>query len=324
MQYRRLGRTNLNVSLLSFGTGGPSGIGHSTDLTEKEQDALIHRCLDLGINLFDTSTRYGQGEEILGSALNNVPRDSYLLSTKWSHAKEWSPRGVGGKDGPVCKDPEALVTGVEKSLQRLQTDFIDIMQFHGLRREQYHEVVERFGPVMRRLQQQGKIRFIGFSERYIADPAHETAALALKTNPDFWDALMLKYGILNQYATREVLPLAVEHDVGILNMATVRIKLPRPDLLEGLIADWKQRGLVDAGSLETRDPLAWLIHDDVTSIVSAGYKFAADHPAISTVLTGTSNLAHLEENVKAMEQPSLPAADKMRLEELFGEIAEYA
>ena len=66
------------------------------------------------------------------------------------------------------------------------------------------------------------------------------------------------------------------------------------------------------------------MHNDVESVVAAGYKFAADHPAIATVLTGTSNLNHLEQNVRALERPSLDAADSQRLVDLFSHIVEYA
>jgi predicted aldo/keto reductase-like oxidoreductase len=177
---------------------------------------------------------------------------------------------------------------------------------------------------MSRLREQGKLRFIGLSERYREDPRHEAAVLALKTDPGLWDVVMLKYGILNQYAAKEALPLAVEHGVGILNMAPVRYKLPRPKLLEELIADWKRRGLVPADSLPSIDPLGWLVHGDVDSVITAGYKFAADHPAISTVITGTAIIEHLEDNAAALEEPSLEEGDKRRLIELFAEIAEYA
>ena len=134
---------------------------------------------------------------------------------------------------------------------------------------------------------------------------------------------MLKYGILNQYAAKETLPLAMKHNVGILNMASVRIKLANPKLLEELIAEWKGKGYIPQDSLPERNPLDWLIRDEVDSVASAAYKFAADHPAISTVITGTSNIGHLEKNVAALENPFLPEPDGRRLIELFGEIAEY-
>ncbi len=292
-------------------------------MPRSEQAGLIHRCLDLGINLFDTASAYGRSEEILGFALDGVPRDRYILSTKWAHAPAW-PQSGSDDDGTIETDPQALVRSVENSLRLLGTDYLDILLLHGLRTDQYDEVVRCFTPELRRLQQAGKVRFIGFSERFIADPRHQTAVHGLRNHPDLWDVVMLKYGILNQYAAKEALPLAQQQGVGVLNMAAVRIKLPSPDQLEALIQEWKQRDLVPEDSLPRRDPLGWLVHDDVQSVIDAGYRFAADHPAVGSVLTGTANSAHLEQNAASIEGLSLPRSDKVRLMELLGEIAEYA
>lgn len=313
MHYRTLGRTGLKVSLVSYGSGGPSKLGQNTGLSSSEQDGLVRHCLDLGINLFDSSEAYGDSEQILGRALSGVPRDSYILATKWKYDD-----GAKG-----LRDPDTLEASLENSLRRLETDCIDIMQFHVLHSKHYFEVVERYVPLLKRFQEQGKIRFIGFSERFMVEPDHKAAVLALRSHPEIWDTIMLKYGILNQYAAKEALPLALEHNVGIINMAAVRVKLPRPQLLREQIAEWKQQGVIPSDSLPDEDPLGWLIHDGVDSVISAGYKFAADHPAISTVLTGTSSVHHLEDNVKALEYPTLPEADKQRLREVFGKIAVY-
>ena len=313
MHYRTLGRTGLKVSLMSFGTGGPSNLGQSTGLSSDGQKALLRRCLDLGINIFDTSAAYSDSEAILGSSLEGVPRDSYILATKWVH-----------KDGEELREPQELTRSVEKSLRALRTDYIDVMQFHGVVPSHYHEVVERLYPEMGRLREQGKIRHVGLSEQFTQDPEHRIGVVALRSHPELWDTIMLKYGILNQVAAAEVLPLALEHGVGIINMAAVRIKLPDPALLEELVREWKQKGWVPADGLPDEDPLGWLVHDDVESVVSAGYRFAAEPPAISTVLTGTSSIDHLEQNVAALENPDLPESDSRRLKELFGKVAQYA
>ena len=91
MHYRTLGRTGLKVSLLSQGTGGPSQFGQNRGLLQAEQDRLIRRCLDLGINLFDTHESYGDSEAILGRALDGVPRDDYILVTKWAYPTRRRP-----------------------------------------------------------------------------------------------------------------------------------------------------------------------------------------------------------------------------------------
>ena len=317
MEYRTLGRTGLNVSLLSYGTGGYSILGQTAGLTHKQQDALIARALDGGINLFDTSPQYRQSEDILGRTLAGVARDSYVMVTKWNHDL-WGQ----GLDPTLVDDPDTAIASVEQSLKSLRTDYVDVLLVHGLQIGQYTETVERFYPAMRWLREQGKCRFIGLSERFPADPKNEATTLALRSHPELWDVTMLKYGILNQYAAREALPLVAEHNVGVLNMAAVRRNLTQRDRLEALIADWKARGLIAEDSVPDEDPLGWLVGGDVASVTSAGYKFAAEHPAVSTVLTGTSSIEHLDDNLAAMETPRLPAADSERLAELFGALAE--
>ena len=151
-----------------------------------------------------------------------MPRDSYHLVTKWSYHS----------NGGIGRDAAAFEASVERSLKRLQTDYVDVMMIHGILVSEYESVVERFIPTIERLQEQGKVRFKGFSTRYIADPAQEIAPFALRSHPDLWDVVMLKYGILNQIMAKEALLLASEYGIGVLNMASVRIKLPVPALLE--------------------------------------------------------------------------------------------
>ena len=192
MEYRRLGRTGMEVSLASFGTGGPSQFGQNRGLEQRQQTALVRRCLELGVNLFDTHEGYGESERILGEALRGVPRDAYHLVTKWSYHS----------GGSVGRDAAAFADSVERSLRRLDTDYVDVMMIHGILAAEYDSVVERFMPTLERLQAQGKVQFKGFSTRYIADPAQEILPVALRAHPALWDVVMLKYGILNQIAAK--------------------------------------------------------------------------------------------------------------------------
>jgi L-galactose dehydrogenase len=266
----------------------------------------------MGINFIDTAAGYGESEAILGRALRDVPHGACWVATKFSPM-----------DGDRVKaDPTELQRSLERSLQRLGRDAVDVFQLHGVTPGAYREVVDRFYPEMQRAREAGKVRFLGISERFFADPAHEMLPMALAE--DLFDTIMVKYGILNQAAAREVLPMAAERNAGVLNMASVRVKLTDPAQLEALIAGWKAAGRIPAGALPEHDPLGFLVHGDVDSVVSAGYRFAAEPLAISTVLTGTANIEHLECNMAALLGPPLPEPDGARLRLLFVDLAEAA
>ena len=311
MLHRTLGKSGIPVSIASYGGGGPSQFGKAAGLSSKQRRDLIARALDLGINMFDTAANYGDSEEQLGQALNGAPSDSFLIATKWT----WKTR-----DGNL-PHTDSVVSSVERSLRRFNTDVIDIMQIHGIRPENYFELTERYVPALQNLKEQGKVRLIGFSEMMTDDSKHTVPQTALEEHPDVWDTIMLKYGILNQYAAKEILPLAQKHGVAILNMAPVRFTLTRQHEYEQLLQNWRKEGEIDVDHPKLRDGLDWLITEDAPSIIAAGYKFAADHPGISTVITGTSNIKHLEENVTALENPTLSDEHMELLKQLLGNSA---
>ena len=310
MKYRTLGRTNLCVSLVSLGTGGPSRIGQRTHADESVSHRVVQRALDLGINLIDTAADYSDSESILGRALANGPRDRYLLATKFNPDPEENDQIIS---------PAQLVESCERSLRRLRVEHLDIYQFHGLVPSNYQQAVERLFPTMERLRDRGRIRFIGVTEYFYRDPDHQMLHRALES--DLWDTIMVKYGILNLAAEWEVLPLAQQRNVGVMNMSPVRVKLSRPTELEQTIARWKQAGLLAADAVPDRNPLGFLVHGKTSSVIAAGYKFGSGHPAIATVLVGTGNVAHLEENVETILGPPLSAEDQQRIRDLFGSFA---
>jgi len=311
MKFRTLGRTELQISVVSLGTGGPSRIGQSTHANEAESHRVVQRALDLGVNLIDTAADYSDSEAILGRSLADVSRDRYFIATKFNPA-------------PMANDevisPEQLIESCERSLRRLRVDYLDIYQFHGLVPANYRRAVERLFPTMEKLQEQGKIRFIGATEYFFRDPDHQMLRQALAD--DIWDTIMVKYGILNLSAEWEVLPLARKRNVGVLNMSAVRVKLTRPAELEKTMARWKQAGLIPEDALPERDPLGFLVHDEVQSVMAAGYKIGIGHEAISTLLIGTGNVAHLEENIETILGSPLPEEDASQIRAIFGKLAE--
>src|SRR3954466_7827219 len=122
MQYRTLGRTGVKVSVVGLGTGGQSRLGQMTHKDAAESARVVRRALELGINLIDTAPNYAGTEAFLGEVLQEVPRSEYLLATK----AEMSPR-----DGQV-RTPQEVAASIERSLQRLGTDYLDLFQFHNV------------------------------------------------------------------------------------------------------------------------------------------------------------------------------------------------
>src|SRR5688500_11910062 len=147
MEYVTLGTTGLRVSVLGLGGGGHSRLGQRTGATEQESAALVRHALELGINFVDTAEAYGT-EAIIGAALSDVHRQDIVLSTKKSVSTE----------GRLITAAE-LARGLDASLSRLQTDYVDIYHLHGVRPDQYNAAVTDLMPAMVRLREAGKIRF---------------------------------------------------------------------------------------------------------------------------------------------------------------------
>src|SRR6187431_2199577 len=171
---RRLGKTDLQLPILSFGASSLGAEFRSVKIEEALQS--VHVALECGLNFIDTSPFYGRGmsEVLLGIALKGVPRDSYTLCTK-----------LGRYDlAHFDFSAKRVAESVDVSLHRLGTDHIDIMLCHDIEFVEMQQIVDETIPALRKIQQQGKVRFIGFSGypmkifRFILDRADVDVALS--------------------------------------------------------------------------------------------------------------------------------------------------
>jgi aryl-alcohol dehydrogenase-like predicted oxidoreductase len=305
MDYVTLGRTGLRVSVLGLGGGGHSRLGQSTQATEAQSIALVRRALDLGVTLIDTAEVYGT-EALIGAALAGVDRQSVVISTKKTIAPEG--RLIGGAE---------LIAGLEASLRRLRTDYVDVYHLHGVRADQYEHAVAELVPAMQRLREQGKLRFLGITEVFAVDPGHVMLSRAVRD--PYWDVMMVGFNILNQSARDRVLAPARQHAIGVLCMYAVRVALSQPDKLRQTVAELVDQGLLDSGALDPNDPLGF-VRSAAASLPEAAYRFCRAEPGIDVVLSGTGKLAHLEENVAAILRPPLPTDLRQRLLDLFARV----
>jgi aryl-alcohol dehydrogenase-like predicted oxidoreductase len=284
-------------------------LGQNTGVSEEDVRWLVHYALDSGVNFIDTAAAYAESEAILGRVLQGVPRDAYLLATKF---------GLGSRMATM--KPPDLVASLDGSLSRLGVESIDIFQLHGIFPRDYRSMADRFMPTLVEQRKAGKFQFLGVTESYSMDPRHEMLPMAL--DDDFFDTVMVGYNLLSPAPARTVFPQCLALDAGVIGMVPVRRSLCRPDHLEERIRYAKAHGFIAPDALSDKKPLDWLLRDGVSSLPAAGYKYAAAHPAVGTVLSGTANLEHFEENLKAILGPPLPAEDMERLHAIFGRVEE--
>ena len=190
MKTVRLGRTGLTVSRVGFG-----GIPIQR-LTDDEAVRVVRRCLDLGVTLLDTATGYSTSEERIGKAVVGR-RAELIIATK-----------------TPARDKATALQHLELSLKRLNTDYIDLWQFHNVSTPELYEQV--LGPAgameaAREALRAGKIRHIGMSSHSLD--------MALKAVPSgFFETIQFPFNFVTDEAAKELLPLARTHDVGFIAM----------------------------------------------------------------------------------------------------------
>lgn len=309
MEYRRLGRTGLDVSLLGLGTGGPNKLGQARSTARDDTQALVRRALDHGINYFDTAADYGESEELLGHALTDVPRESYVLATKYMALMDY-------KDpASVLVPPAAIGESIDRSLARLGVDHVDILMIHALDLVRYDVCIALHLGELAKIRDSGKTRFLGISGF--------APMLVCAVQNGFADMVMVSYNLLSPAPERLLFPPAQTADVGVVAMTAVRRALAHPDRLAATIAEMKARGIVAHDAVPHDDPLGWLERGAGGSIQDAAYRFAAEPAAVASVLTGTINPDHLDANVRAIEAGPLPPEVRAELLAIFDHHDEY-
>jgi aryl-alcohol dehydrogenase-like predicted oxidoreductase len=301
MQTTTLGRTNLTVSTMGMGGGGPSQLGKRAGKTQTESATILRQAFDAGVNFVDTAEGYGT-EPTVAEALEGRDRTSIIISTKKStRRKEVTP--------------QTLEDSLNQSLECLGTDYIDIYSLHGVVPQDYDYLVADVYPTLKRAQEQGKIRFIGITEMFNEDTPHAMSKRAVEDN--LFDVMMIGFNIINQSGRDAVLKKAIENNIGIQVMFAVRKALSQPDYLIECVA-----GLIESGQLDPNDlddlnaPLNFLLQN-ASTIPEAAYRFCRDEPGTHVILSGTGNPDHLRENIAAFDCPPLPNADTERLKHIF-------
>lgn len=312
MEYSILGRTGLKVSVAGLGGGGYSRLGQKYNRPIEESVSIVHRALDWGINLLDTAESY-RTEPIIGKAISSRERSKLILSTK----KKISVGGRFRRKRLIrARD---LEQGLNHSLKKLKTDYIDIYHLHGVSPHDYDYVKHEFLPVLLKFKESGKVRFIGITEGFASDPGHQMLSRAVED--DCWDVLMLGFNLLNPSARKQVLQQALAKNIGIFCVFAVRKVLSNPATLKPLIQEMIKNSLLDPKKIDPHTPLSFIVENgEASSLANAAYRFCRHEPGIHSVLFGTGNGQHLEKNIHALLQGPLSAHTQGLLDDIFGHI----
>lgn len=308
MEYVTLGRTGETVSRLGLGGGGRSRLGHSAGLETTDRVAIVTRAFELGITYIDTARSYGT-EEIVGQALREARPEKVFISTK----------AGSYMDDQRVLTPAELAGRIEESLRNLGRDVIDLYNFHGVLPSQYLATRDTLVPELIRQREKGNIRFVGITERFNADPAHEMLSQAVAD--DCWDVMMVGFNVLNQSARQRVLVHTRAKNIATQAMFVVRNAFRDPQRLAEVVAELVEQGLVSPAEVDLANPLGFLLAGGAaTSLADAAYRFCRDETGIDIVLSGTGDIAHLEANVASMSRPPLPQDVRDRLVTIFDRV----
>ena len=307
MEYTTLGRTGLQVSVAGLGCGGFSQLGLGTGKSEAEAIDLVRAALDEGVTLFDTAAAYGT-ERTLGKAIKAVPRDRVVICTK-------APFSISNPQAA----PEAAIASLDASLRRLDTDYIDVYQLHGVAPAAHDHARNVIAPALLREKGKGKFRHLGITETAAHDFEHAMLERAL---PDgIWEVAMVAFHMMHQNARARVFPLTLKERVGTLLMFAVRNIFSRAERLAATMRELADAGEVPPALGRSPDPLGFLVHaGGASSVIDAAYRFVRHEPGVDVVLFGTGDQEHLRANIASILKPPLPAADRERLAQLFGHL----
>jgi aryl-alcohol dehydrogenase-like predicted oxidoreductase len=278
-----LGRTGLDVTRLSFGAMEVRGsrIWDGRPVTEGQAETILNTVLDEGINFIDTANDYGRSEEFIGKYIAHR-RQEYYLATKCGCTVVRKDENTD--DTPHVWTRENLFRGLEESLQRMKTDYLDIMQLHNPPvdvTEQNHLV-----DVLKEMQQQGKVRFISISTTLPHLPTYLEWGV--------FDTFQIPYSALER-EHEDWISRSAEAGIGTI----IRGGVARGEVGVGLGNEDRWTKFEQANLDELRES-----EESRTAFL---LRFTLSHPHANTIIVGTLYPEHLQENIAAVERGPLPA-----------------
>ena len=280
MHTRSLGSTGLELPILSYGASSLGREFRHVELPEALE--AVHAALDCGLNYIDTSPYYGRGmsEVLLGIALQDVPRDSYVLSTKLGR--------YAGKHFDFSA--KRVEESVDVSLERLHTDHIDILFCHDIEFVEMQQIVDETLPALRRQQELGKVRFVGIS----GYPMNIFKFILGQTDLDV--VLSYNHYTLQNTMFEDLVPFLKEKDVGIINAAPFSARL----LSNSPLPPWHK------ATPEVREVCRRAsehCEKNGSDIAKLALQFSIANPDMTTCVAGSANAGRVRKWAEWVEEP---------------------
>ena len=268
--------------MLGYGAMELRGAPRARDISDGQAETILRAALDAGINYLDTSIDYGLSEERIGRYIAHR-RDNYYLASKCG-CLVGAPPAPRGERSPHIFSRENVIAGVEQSLRRMKTDYLDVVQFHI---SPSRQTLEENGALdaLLQLQAAGKVRFIGMSGTLPNLRDHIAMGI--------FDVFQVPYSAVER-EHEDVISRAAEAGAGIVIRGGAAKGAPSTEKQTGLQWDrWKRAQLDD-------------LLDGMTSVEFV-LRFTFSHPHMHTTIVGTVNPAHLQANLAALEKGPLPS-----------------
>src|SRR5207302_2893828 len=281
------GRTDMDVTILGFGGAGTAG-------EDVENIAkVLNSALDAGINVIDTAECYEGSEESIGNAISKR-RAEFFLFTKCGH-----PRGIGSEDW----SGNSILESIERSLRRLQTDRIDLIQLHGC-----SEAVLKKGDAISALEkarERGWVRYLGYSG--------DGHAARFAVECDTLDVLQTSISIADQEAISQIVPLACARNIGLI------AKRPLANFA------WKTgHKPINSYHHEYYERLRKLNFDFLPNgeeSIAIALRFVLSVPGVHTAIVGTTKPERCQENARLIDSSALPQNEYNAIRERWDVIA---
>ncbi|HXF27361.1 MAG TPA: aldo/keto reductase [Bryobacteraceae bacterium] len=305
MRYRKLGKTNFEVSEIGYGAWGIGGTqwrGHTDD----ESIRALHRAIELGLNFIDTALAYGDGhsEQLVGKILSDTKQKIYIATKVPPKNQLWPAEpGIGiGKVFPY----DYIIQCTENSLRNLGVERVDLQQLHVWNPEWIHR--DEWRRAFEDLRRSGKARAVGVS---INDHQPDSAIELVETG--LIDTVQVIYNIFDQSPEEKLFPVCQRHNVGVIarvpfdegsltGAITEQTKFEPGEFRASYFGGDRKQQVVEHVDALTRD-----LNIDRDSLAETALRFCISHKAVSTVIPGMRRVRNAEANMAVPDKGTLDA-----------------